>query len=218
MLCRSSGKLVGRPIIMLEKLRGRLLLVASGIAAVGCGSSDPGTGGPTVSVPTSQGSAKPTSTVAARPKATAGVIPALLPSGWVSVPPPQSSEPTFEPGQPRLPSCPSGRICAHQATAKAEHREGNDELGACPATLLPRSNPDSPASPLSPGKSTPEGGWFPQRHETIRLDEELTSSARSEGKSDACCYNWFQMCAGGRPLVVAGASRLASAIMTNDWA
>lgn len=112
---------------------------------------------------------------------------------------PSLVEPRPVPVARPLPTCPSGEWCG----VVRPPYTGEDAVLGCPPTAGVQVKPIDPAKPDGPGG--------PSTH----FDAERTKARRSAGIGDACCYDWFDPCPGGRALrdgeaaVRAGFARVA---------
>ncbi len=97
--------------------------------------------------------------------------------------PPEPTLPEIAVERPR-PTCPSGEWCGVVTPPDT----GRDSVLGCPPSASPRVKPIDPKTPDGPGG--PE----------TTLDVEATKARRAAGIGDACCYDWFDPCPGGRPL------------------
>lgn len=152
------------------------------------------TDSPTASLPTATATATATTTATAAvvPSATASAVswdPTVLPK-----PPPTSGPPRLP--LPNMPSCPNGKFCVAEADAKGT------EMAAAPFAKC--------ATQLSDPKLGASSG------RGVNFDVEQTKRERT-AKKDACCYDWYIPCPGGRPLVVDGVLRVADEARSNEW-
>ncbi|MFO7563867.1 MAG: ferritin-like domain-containing protein [Enhygromyxa sp.] len=117
------------------------------------------------------------------------------------------------PDEDFLPTCPSGQWCGTKALVEPLRRTDEyakkltDEEG-CPALIA-----GSEAI-----EERERYGELPM-HGAVeaRLDVEATKARRSAGEQDACCYDWMEMCPGGRPLLDQGRPQLASLRAGAGW-
>ena len=81
-------------------------------------------------------------------------------------------------------TCPSGEWCGVVDPPDT----GRDAALGCPPNVNVRVKPIDPAKPDRPGGMR------------TTLDVEATKAKRAAGLGNACCYDWFDPCPGGRPL------------------
>lgn len=98
--------------------------------------------------------------------------------------PPQPTPESIAPDTRPRATCPSGEWCG----VVKQPDTGRDAVLGCPPEVNPRVKPIDPAKPDGPGGPT------------TTLDVEATKVRRAAGIADACCYDWFIPCPGGRAL------------------
>ena len=172
---------------LLASLRLALACAPLTLAATGC---------------TSGASAPESGTTAASPSASSTTT-----TGVAEPPVPQP--PVISPPEERLPSCPSGEWCGPAEIARAlqgQAPEGAPTHADCPSALAGSDAPDD-ATRAEWGDAIDD---LPVNSAmTARLDVEATKAAREAGEADHCCYDWMEMCPGGRPLLDHGQPQLA---------
>ncbi len=113
---------------------------------------------------------------------------------------PTSAEPET-PGPPTpydVPSCPSGHFCVDAPKEKPD--PGAPEFPECATTATPPTGLED------------VGPW-------ISFDPGLTKTTRATD-ADACCYEWFRPCPGGRPYreTAESSPQVAPRVPRTDWA
>ena len=105
-----------------------------------------------------------------------------------------------QPAPPRFPPCPSGDFCSTADKVKSLAKDKTTSLG-CPTEL---------SEHVSEDKDIP-------RFSGAHLDEAATKKARKSEKATDCCYHWYQLCPGGRPLLDDGNAVVATARGGDSW-
>ncbi len=110
------------------------------------------------------------------------------------------------------PTCPNGEWCGTEALAKPLAHDdpgvAKRELGACPGMITAKIGVDTTTSDYA---GLMLGG------NPATLDVAASEAKRAAGQADACCYDWFEHCPGGRPLLVAGRPVVADLQPGSSW-
>lgn len=89
----------------------------------------------------------------------------------------------------RNPECPTGAWCGARPEAEARRQTPEQWLG-CPKYVTWGGAPDAKPAPLADMAPRGEGS----------LDLEETRKRRAVGETEACCYRWYAICPGAKPL------------------
>ncbi len=149
--------------------------------------------------PTSPGtsvatSTRPPSGEPAPPKSSDKVLRESLGGGYWSLEPVRDTPPDVRPGM-HMASCPNASYCV-RAPASPPGAAAPSPYEMCAATASPPKQPEG----------------------QIEFSASLTREERAL-EPTACCYRWYILCPGGRPLHGdRGESIVASAISRSDWA
>ena len=134
-----------------------------------------------------------------------------------NTPPPDPTPPDPTPPEPeniRMPSCPTGSWCGPRALVEPLRRGDLATLPAdfegCPGAL--HGGNDIDPKPFEGHEGLPLNGAM-----VADVNPEKTKAKREAGEADACCYEWIELCPGGRPLLVDGRPWIARLRAGRRW-
>lgn len=120
------------------------------------------------------------------------------------------------PEEHRLPACPHGEWCGTKELAEALRRPADeyykpaDDIGGCPGAIVGKDGL-TPEQVEAYTDLPVHGGMI------ATLDAEATKSRQAAGNEDSCCYEWSEMCPGGRPLLDGERRVLAELRPGSSW-